>query len=135
MSHSKPELGVVMRSRIHVLLLALTISVAAASTLEAQGKSKGHKEKGPPPGQVKKTVTVDEGIRSARVVLGEQGYTVSRVEQVGGVRTIYYYRGNNGRGRGHGPLQKIVIRPYAQRVVVEGGVPSLVTLIRTRLGL
>jgi hypothetical protein len=80
-------------------------------------------------------VTVDDGIRSARLVLGEKGYTVARVQQVGGTRTIYYYRGNMGRGRGHGPLEKIVIRPSADRVVVEGATASIVSLVRQRLGM
>src|SRR4051794_33256543 len=101
-----------MRSR--VLLLAFAISLTAGHALQAQGKGKGkagndHREKGPPPGHDKKAVTVDDGIRSARAVLGEHGYTVARVEQVRGTRTIYYYRGNKGRGRGHGPLEKMVI--------------------------
>src|SRR6185369_2084806 len=124
-----------MRSRLHVLLLALAISLTASHALHAQGKGKGHKAKGPPPGQLKKAITVDDGIRSARAVLGEHGYTVARVDQRGGTRTIYYYRGNNGRGRGHGPLQKMVIRPSAERVIIEGGAPSLMSLVRARLGM
>ena len=142
-----------MRSRYQILLLALVLSVGATHTLQAQGKGKGkdhdskahevkahddqghaNKAKGPPPGHVKR-ITVDDGIRSTRTILGERGYTVARVEQSGGVRTIYYYRGNNGRGRGHGPLEKIVIRPYAERVVVEGGAKDLVALVRSRLGM
>ena len=140
-----------MRSRVSVSLFALLLVMGASTSVAAQGKGNshktsgtrstvvaqdkgGHKAKGTPPGHTKR-VTVDDGIRSARIVLVEKGYVVSRVETIRGTRTIYYYRGNMGRGRGHGPLQKMVIRPNAERVVVEGGSPSLVAQVRARLGM
>jgi hypothetical protein len=122
-----------MRFRGTAPLLTLVITLSAAGTLQAQGKGKD-KSKGPPPGHVKKVATVDDGISSARVVLVEQGYTVARVERLGATRVIYYYRGNRGRGRGHGPLEKIVIRPSPERLILEGGAPTLIAQIRIRVG-
>lgn len=123
-----------MRVRATSLLVALVTTVVAAGALQAQGKGNDHKSKGPPPGHVKKVATVDDGIASARVVLVEKGYTVARVEQVGATRVIYYYRGNRGRGRGHGPLERIVIRPSPERLVFEGSATTLIAQIRIRMG-
>jgi hypothetical protein len=123
-----------MRVRATSFLVALVITAVAAVTLQAQGKGNDHKSKGPPPGHAKKVATVDDGISSARVVLVEKGYTVARVERLGTTRVIYYYRGNRGRGRGHGPLEKIVIRPTPERLIFEGGAPSLLAQIRVRVG-
>ena len=78
------------------------------------------KSKRIPPGQAKKRVTHAQAVDASRSVLIQQGYKVSRVEQVGDTRVIYYYRGNNGRGKGHGPMRRMVLRPRAERFDVDG---------------
>lgn len=125
-----------MRPRTTFLTLILGLSLIVVGSAGAQGKSHGHGQKGMPPGQAKKVVTVRDGVSSARLVLAEKGYTVWRVEPSGTSQVVYYYRGNNGRGRGHGPLEKIYIRPPKERdrIVVEGPSRTLVLAIQARLG-
>jgi hypothetical protein len=48
---------------------------------------------------------------------------------------VYYRRGNNGRGRGHGPLEKMVIRPAPDRIVIEAAPRSVLLQVNLRLGL
>lgn len=52
-----------------------------------------------------------------REVLTRQGYEVVRVQVVGNDRVIWYRRGNMGRGRGQGPLVKMIVRRVENRVL------------------
>jgi hypothetical protein len=74
-------------------------------------------------------------VEVTQLVLKEQGYLIVRVERVDGARVVYYRRGNNGRGRGKGPLEKMVIRPATDRVVIEAAPRSVLLQINLRLGL
>ena len=60
---------------------------------------------------------------------------VVRVETIKTGQVIYYRRGNNGRGRGLGPVEKMVVRPSGSTVVVESAPKSVWLDIRVRLGL
>jgi hypothetical protein len=60
---------------------------------------------------------------------------VVRIEHVGVTEVVYYRRGSNGRGRGHGPLQKMVVRPSGTIVVFEAAPAPILAEIRIRLGL
>ena len=91
--------------------------------------------KGPPPGQAKKQVTPASAVVVSREVLVKHGFTVVRVEQVGPTQVIYYRRGNNGRGRGGGPMEKMVVRPSGQIVVFESTPAPVLADIKIRLGL
>lgn len=124
-----------MRPRATFTALALGLLLTAVGTAGAQGKGQGHGPKKVPPGQAKKAITVRDGVSSARAVLQEKGYEVWRVEPMGTTQVVYFYRGNNGRGRGHGPIERIYIRPAKERVVVEGPTKTLVLAIQARLGL
>jgi len=127
--------------RIHRSLVpALAAIVLAAAPVHAQGKSQGKGQaqpatpatpsanaqggrdaKGPkkvPPGQAKK-VTPDDAVTASRDVLQRNGYRVVRVETVGLNRVIWYRRGNNGNGKGQGPLMKMVVRPVNDVVAIE----------------
>ena len=109
----------------------LMMSGALAPTL-AQGK--GHAG-GLPPGQAKKQVTPAQAVAVSRDVLVAHGFEVVRVETIKTGQVIYYRRGNNGRGRGRGPVEKMVVRPSGSTVVFDA-VPQKVLLdIRVRLGL
>jgi hypothetical protein len=68
-------------------------------------------------------------------VLEEQGYAVVRVERVGTTHIVYYRRGNNGRGKGKGPLEKLVIRTVKNRIVFEETAPSILVDIDVKLRL
>jgi hypothetical protein len=49
---------------------------------------------------------------------------------------VYYRRGNMGRGKGKGPIEKIVIRPEPDRVVFVSAPPrGLMVDINVRLGM
>lgn len=76
-----------------------------------------------------------KAISITRTVLERQGYTVVRVERVGATRVVYYRRGNRGRGKGKGPLQKMVIRTVKDRVVFEETAPELMVDIDIKLRL
>lgn len=103
-------------------LFALT-----AAPVHAQGKAKG-KDK-------HYAVSSDKAVSVSRTVLIEQGYQVVRVERVGATQVIYFRRGNNGRGRGKGPLQRMVIRTVRDRVYFEEAEPSVLVNIDVKLKL
>jgi hypothetical protein len=98
----------------------------------ANGGANGAKAKGAPG---KRKMSHAQAVDVSREVLVAQGYNVQRVEIVGDTRVIYYYRGNNGRGKGRGPLERIVVRPTAERFVVEGGTRSVISAIMQKIGL
>src|SRR5690606_24267158 len=136
-------IGEAMRIRIPVTLAAVaSLALFGASDLDAQkanGNAPKKAEGGPPatpPGHQRMTpVTTDKALEVTRVVLQEQGFLVVRVEQAEGARVVYYRRGNNGRGRGQGPIEKMVIRPATDRVVIEAAPESVRLQINIRLGL
>jgi hypothetical protein len=90
--------------------------------------------KSPPP-QAKKQVTPATAVVVSREVLVKHGFSVVRVEQVGVTQVIYYRRGNNGRGRGGGPMEKMVVRPSGQIVVFESTPAPVLADIKIKLGL
>lgn len=123
----------VARNHWLTLVACLTLCASASPAL-AQGK--GHSgSKGIPPGQAKKMVTPSEAVVVSRDVLVMHGFEVVRVETIKTGQVIYYRRGNNGRGRGLGPVEKMVVRPSGSTVVVESAPKSVLLDIRVRLGL
>ena len=102
------------RFAIVAALMAAAFVVCPSRSAVAQGKAQGAKDKAGhvPPGQAKKRiVTADEAIFVTRDVLVSHGYEIVRVERVQLTRVVYYRRGNMGRGKGKGPIERIVIRP------------------------
>ena len=125
------------RTAIAAGLLAAGSLLVPGRELLAQGKANGAKSGHVPPGQAKKkVVTADQAIVVTREVLVSHGYEVVRVELVQGTRVVYYRRGNMGRGKGKGPIEKIVIRPEPDRIVFVSQPPrGLMIDINVRLGL
>ena len=125
------------RTAIAAGLLAAGSLLVPGRELLAQGKANGAKSGHLPPGQAKKkVVTADQAIVVTREVLVSHGYEVVRVELVQGTRVVYYRRGNMGRGKGKGPIEKIVIRPEPDRIVFVSQPPrGLMVDINVRLGL
>ena len=109
----------------------------ANCSVSAAGALRGVHFADVPPGQAKKkVVTADQAIIATREVLVSHGYEVVRVELVQGTRVVYYRRGNMGRGKGKGPIEKIVIRPEPDRVVFVSQPPrGLMIDINVRLGM
>jgi hypothetical protein len=106
------------------LLMVAVIGVNAAPA-QAQGKAK-HKEY---------VVTTERAMSVTRSVLIRQGYTVVRIDRVGPTRVVYYRRGNMGRGKGKGPLQRLVIRTVRDRIVFEEAEPTVLVDIDVKLKL
>lgn len=140
-SHPMPSISRLVR---RALVAAAVLSIAIVpSVASAQGKSKGSKGgdhghgggQRVPPGQAKKKYTHAQAVDISREVLVANGYVVQRVDVVNGTRVIYYYRGNNGRGKGRGPLERIVVRPSAERYVFDGAPRGILSEIMRRMGL
>ena len=102
--------------------LALAVSVAPA---HAQGKGKDKHY----------AVSNDRAVTVTRNVLVRQGYDVVRIERVGATQVVYYRAGNRGRGRGKGPVQKMVIRTVERRIVFEDTPPAIMVDIDVNLKL
>ena len=103
-------------------VLALAVSVAPA---HAQGKGKDKHY----------TVSTDRAVTVTRNVLVRQGYDVVRIERVGATQVVYYRAGNRGRGRGKGPVQKMIIRTVERRIVFEDTPPAIMVDIDVNLKL
>ena len=107
------------RSVLSVLVLALM----AIAPLSAQGH--GHKKEF--------VVAPDRAISVTREVLVRQGYEVVRIETAGNDQVIYYRRGNRGRGKGKGPLVKMIVRRVENRVVFVDTPDAILVDINVRL--
>jgi uncharacterized protein (UPF0548 family) len=107
------------------LALALAAVAVAAAPAHAQGKSKAKHY----------TVSTDKAVNVTRTVLVRQGFDVVRIERVGATQVVYYRAGNHGRGRGKGPLEKMVIRTVDRRVVFEDAPPAVMIDIDVNLKL
>src|SRR2546425_12986042 len=92
-----------MMRRLSLAVLALTVLALPAA---AQGK-----------GPKKYAVTTDRALVVTKDVLVAQGYEVVRVENSGRDYVVWYRRGNRGRGKGQGPLVRMVIHRAVDRVV------------------
>jgi hypothetical protein len=88
-----------------------------------------------PPGHAKKRVTTPQAVLVTRNVLTSNGYQVVQVVPRGLTQVIYYRRGNNGNGRGLGPVQQIVIVPSGQTVQFQSVPQTLLGTILNRLGM
>lgn len=124
-----------VRFRWHLCTAAaLLVLSAAVSPALAQGR--GHAtSSGLPPGQAKKQVTPAQAVVVSRDVLVKHGFEVVRVETIKTGQVIYYRQGNNGRGRGLGPVEKMIVRPSGSTVVFEAAPQKVLLDIRVRLGL
>ena len=83
-------------------MLALSLF---AAPLAAQGNGKRY------------AVSNDKAVSVTREVLVRQGFEVVKIETKGDTRTIYYRAGNQGRGKGKGKLEKMIIRREANRII------------------
>ena len=99
-----------MRARQAVFGLAVAVAALAtvgAAPAHAQGKGKHY------------SVSGDKAMSATKVVLQRQGYELVRVVRERDTQVIYYRRGNNGKGKGKGPMERMVIRTVDRRVVFE----------------
>ena len=80
-------------------------------------------------------VTHDRALIVTREVLTKQGFVVVRVETVKATQVVYYRRGNQGKGKGQGKLEKMVIRREADRIVFVDTPPAILLAIDLRIRL
>ena len=111
--------------RMVPIVLALAFAASSALPLQAQGR--GHKKEF--------VVAPDRAISVTREVLVRQGYEVVRIETVGNDRVVYYRRGNMGRGKGKGPVVKMIVRRVENRVVFVDTPDGILVDINVRLRL
>lgn len=117
-----------MRAPVQVLwsslVMVMLLGVSAAPA-QAQAKAK-YKHY---------VITSDRAITVTRTVLVERGFSVVRVQRIGATHVVYYRRGNMGRGKGKGPIQRMVIRTVRDRVVFEEAEPDVLVDIDVKLKL
>ena len=106
-------------------LAVLSFLVVTSRPAHAQGKEK-YKHY---------VVSSEKAVTITRTVLVRQGYQVVRVQRVGPTHVVYYRRGNMGRGKGKGPVQRMVIRTVRDRVIFEETEPSVLVDIDIKLKL
>ena len=97
----------------------------------AQGRGRGQNK-------VKKdreTVSIEIALTATREVLTEKGFDVVRIEQEDDFQIVYYRRGNRGRGRGGGPVERLVIRWTPERVEVRDAPDEIRIGIEVKLGI
>jgi hypothetical protein len=104
-----------------------TVALLSVSAVPGHAQGKGEHKR--------YAVTGDRAVIVTRTVLGERGYKVVRVQQVGPTRVVYYRRGNMGRGKGWGPVRRLVIRTVRDRVVFEEAEPEVLVDIDVKLKL
>lgn len=123
------------RSVLRFALVTGVLLGLSASTGHAQGKGheKHHDQMKHKPGEY--VVATDRAIVVTRDVLVRHGYRVVRVQDDGDTRVIWYRAGNHGRGKGRGPLEKMVIRREHDHVVFVDTPPVFLADIDIRLRL
>lgn len=114
---------VIRISPLRSLLLLATLGAVWTSPTLAQGKSKRH------------PVSSERAIEVTWEVLVAQGYEVVRIEREGDARIVYYRRGNRGRGKGKGPVQRMVIRTVENHIVFEATPEGILVDIEVKLRL
>lgn len=98
------------RRRLAAAFIALlALGTMAAAPAHGQGKGNGKHY----------AVSSDRAMSVTRTVLERQGFDVVRVVRSNDAQVIYYRAGNHGRGRGKGPVERMVIRTVERRVVFE----------------
>ena len=106
-----------------VLPIVLVVAAVAALPLAAQGPKR-------------EFVIEPTRARSVtREVLVRQGFEVVRIETVGSDQVVYYRRGNMGRGKGKGPMAKMIIRRVENRIVFIDTPDAILVDINVRLRL
>jgi hypothetical protein len=117
-----------MSARNHLFIFALAIVALGASiTAPAHGQGKGKGKH--------YSVSSDKAMSVTRGVLQRQGYEVVRVVHAEDAHVVYYRRGSNGRGKGKGPVERLVIRTVERRVVFEEATPAILVDIDFHLKL
>ena len=115
------------------VFLAAIVAAFLPATVSAQGKSK--EAKAETHVARKARPSTDRAVVVTREVLVKHVFEVVRVVAVDGAQVVYYRRGNMGRGKGKGPVEKMIIRPAPDRFIFEAAPKGVTVDINVRLGL
>ena len=122
----------------YIRLVLITTVTAGLWLAGGAAAAQGTGDRKAPPGagnkKKVKVVSTNEAVVVARDILVKHGYEVVRIDVIENTRVIYYRVGNRGRGRGHGRLQKIVVRREPERVVFVDAPRAVLVDINVRLG-
>ncbi len=119
------------RALFRTLFIGIALVTVVLTPAHAQGRGRGQNK-------VKKdneTVSIEIAITATRDVLREKGFDVVRIEQEDDFQIVYYRRGNRGRGRGGGPVERLVIRWTPERVEVRDAPDEIRIGIEVKLGI
>ena len=107
---------------VRLLVGVLSLLAVSATSLSAQGRKHY-------------AVTTDRALVVTRQVLVEQGFEVVRIETHDHDQVIYYRRGNMGKGKGKGRLERMVVRRTENRIVFVDTPSAFLVQIDLRLKL
>jgi len=110
---------------IRSVMLVAAVAALVVQPVAAQGR--GHKKEF--------VIAPDRALSVTREVLVHQGFEVVRIVTVKNDQVIYYRRGNMGRGKGKGPLVKMIVRRVENRVVFVDTPDGILVDINLRLRL
>jgi hypothetical protein len=113
-----------MLGRTVLILMALGASTVGTSPAAAQKAKPKHY-----------AVSTHHAVGVTKEVLVRQGFEVVRIEVVSGDQVVYYRRGNMGKGKGKGPVERLVIRRVDNRIVFVDTPDFLLVDIDVRLKL
>ena len=119
------------RVLFRTLFIGIALVTVVLTPAYAQGRGRGQNK-------VKKereTVSIEIALTATREVLTEKGFDVVRIEQEDDFQIVYYRRGNRGRGRGGGPVERLVIRWTPERVEVRDAPDEIRIGIEVKLGI
>lgn len=113
-----------IRRILQTVALSALVAALAASPAAAQEKAKKSF-----------SVSVDVALEATTITLVEEGFDVVRLEPQEELLIVYYRRGNMGKGKGKGPMERMVIRRHRDVVVIEDVDPAILIKIEVALKL
>lgn len=81
------------------------------------------------------SVSADLALEATKTALVDDGYDVVRLEPQDDLIIVHYRRGNMGKGKGKGPMERMVIRRQRNTVVIEEAEPTILLKIQVALDL
>lgn len=119
------------RALFRTLFIGIALVMVVLTPAHAQDRGRGQNRAK----KEKATVSIEVAITATRDVLREQGFDIVRIEQEDDFQIVYYRRGNRGRGRGGGPVERLVIRWTPERVEVRDAPDEIRIGIEVKLGI
>lgn len=119
------------RALFRTLFIGIALVMVVLTPAHAQDRGRGQNRAK----KEKATVSIEVAITATRDVLREQGFDIVRIEQEDDFQIVYYRRGNRGRGRGRGPVERLVIRWTPERVEVRDAPDEIRIGIEVKLGI